>query len=425
MAGKQLLWTFHFGVCIFSCEALLIGWQCHSLPAKPLNISVLQVFFLFFFSFISKVKPISSVLKMEPKKKTFLENLRLKTKFPNLKKHGKKAKQGKKLAYRRSISVPDLRFGPSEHSPFPKDDGLLSAASDAIFFWASSGQSDCDSIASGSNASGPLFTDRLTVNDFAPVIRRRLPAPVDHVAYRMNAPVETLMLDEEEEDKKKSSGLESKVKFSDEASTPVDKSAKIMKGNLPTSISVPVPLPRSITSSIPALPPLVNRENPSTNRLYTTDNTSTNRGGVGSVGVAVARARSFGDQVNLMEKQIPLCERKILSSDKWTPPAIRTNVTADKWSLPNDSVRTPPDSTDGTSLDSTCGTPTDEQVTMPWTTDSEDLEQEPFSPLFSEILSMEEAQLEGSQEDLVEVSHSTVLFLFHALYAQSHGHILI
>ncbi|KAL3061588.1 hypothetical protein OYC64_009700 [Pagothenia borchgrevinki] len=56
---------------------------------------------------------------MEVKKKNFLGNLRLKTKLVNLKKPGRKklAQQGRKLAHRRSISVPDLRFVPDESFP--------------------------------------------------------------------------------------------------------------------------------------------------------------------------------------------------------------------------------------------------------------------------------------------------------------------
>uniref|UniRef100_A0A8P4G6V6 Multiple C2 domains, transmembrane 2a n=1 Tax=Dicentrarchus labrax TaxID=13489 RepID=A0A8P4G6V6_DICLA len=130
---------------------------------------------------------------MDVKKKNFLENLRMKTKLVNLKKPRKKAldKQGRRLAHRRSISVPDLRFVPGE--TFSTDSPLMSSASEAIFFGISPGASDTDSIASGSIADGQLFTDKL----YESVPETRIKVPTASALNRMSAPIETLMTYEE------------------------------------------------------------------------------------------------------------------------------------------------------------------------------------------------------------------------------------
>ncbi|KAF7224495.1 multiple C2 and transmembrane domain-containing protein 2 isoform X2 [Nothobranchius furzeri] len=97
---------------------------------------------------------------MEVKKKAFFENLRIKTKFPPMKKRKKLlAKQPRNLANRRSVSVPDLTRLSSEADS--TDGTLPPTPSAAIYFNTSSGMSDTDSIASGSTCDGRLFDDKL------------------------------------------------------------------------------------------------------------------------------------------------------------------------------------------------------------------------------------------------------------------------
>uniref|UniRef100_UPI003AAE5970 multiple C2 and transmembrane domain-containing protein 2-like n=1 Tax=Centroberyx gerrardi TaxID=166262 RepID=UPI003AAE5970 len=342
---------------------------------------------------------------MDPKKKNFLENLRLKTKLPNLKKPGKKAlgKQGKRLAHRRSISVPDLRFVPSE--PFPTDSALLSTASDAVFFGNSSGHSDTDSIASGSISSGPLFADKLT--DSVPETRRRVPTGNRAVlANRISAPLETRILYEEVDNAIRSSS-ESKVNPTAEALyAQVDKRANVVKGNISTPAFAPVTAPRSVSTNVQVPAPRPNlsadRENVSTERLHTIEDSPTDQAFPGGIAGALARANSFGEQVNLnVEKKTTSVEQMKTPPERRTPPAIRVKVPADRWSLPVDSLGTPAESADGTSQDSACGTPSEERVNLPWTTDSEDLDRDPY---MSEVFSMEDPQLEEAQEEMLEIS---------------------
>ncbi|KAM3870613.1 multiple C2 and transmembrane domain-containing protein 2-like [Diretmus argenteus] len=112
---------------------------------------------------------------------------------------------------------------------------------------------------------------------------------------------------------------------------------------------------------------------------------------------ALARAKSFGDQVN------PDIEKKITSGEQRKLPPERGNSRS---SLLIDSVGAQGESADGTSLDSAGGTSTEEPVNMPWTTDSEDLDREPLTPFMSKIFSMEEegTQSEEALDEAVEIS---------------------
>ncbi|KAM4618256.1 multiple C2 and transmembrane domain-containing protein 2 [Polymixia lowei] len=125
------------------------------------------------------------------------------------------------------------------------------------------------------------------------------------------------------------------------------------------------------------------------------------------VAAALARASSFGDQLNLsVEKQAASTEQRKSAFERVSPLALRRNVPADRWSLPADRFETPAESAGGTPLDSACGTPSEERVNTHWTTDSEDLDREQCLPSISEIFSMEEPQLEGAQ--LEDVSEETL-----------------
>lgn len=344
---------------------------------------------------------------MEVKKKTFLENLRQKTKLVNLKRPGKKAlaKQGRQLAHRRSISVPDLRFVPGE--AFSTERALVSTASEGIFFGISPGVSDTDSIASGSIPDGPLFMDKL--NDSVP--ETRLKVPTDHTAAalnRMSAPVERLTLYEEIDDMI-NSGSEKKVSREGEYAQ-VDKRAKRHVAKFTFD---PVPAPRSIFANALAVSPrpdLVERES------LSGEDAPADRAFSDTIVAALARASSLGEQANpYIEKKTISFEHRKSSSEKGTPPAVRGKAPADRMSLMLDTPSTPLESGDGTSLDSACGTPNEERVNMPWTTDLEELDREHFSPLFMKEFSMEEALLEeaASEEALEDIAEVSLINYMH------------
>uniref|UniRef100_A0A3Q3W307 C2 domain-containing protein n=1 Tax=Mola mola TaxID=94237 RepID=A0A3Q3W307_MOLML len=144
---------------------------------------------------------------MEVKKKNFLENLRLKTKLGNLKKPRKKAlkEQGRNLAHRRSISVPNLNLLPG--GAFPES---TFETSEAIYFGISPGLSDSDSIASSSNNDGPLFSDKL--QDSISESGLKVPTYLTDAALsRYSAPEGSLMLGEEMKDELINSGSENKM----------------------------------------------------------------------------------------------------------------------------------------------------------------------------------------------------------------------
>ncbi len=387
------------------CISYLVVWSFGTHATQSSSISQ------FYFVFNRKVS-----LKMEVKKKTFLENLRMKTKL-NLKKPRKKQldKQPRRLAHRRSISVPDLRFVPGE--AFSAESALVSAASEAIFFGVSPGASDTDSIASGITADGALFADKLDDS----VSETSLRVPTDAALYRMSAPAETLMLYEEIKDTINSEEQrikENKVNVAQEGLyAQVDKKAK---GNVPMFSIEPIPAPRSIFTN-----PMVSSVSLDLEERESLDGEDPRADRVlsSSVSAVLARASSMGDQGSTFtEKKTTSFEPRKASSEKGTPPVIK-RAPADRVSLMVDAPGNPAESADGISLDSPCGTPIDERVSMPWTTDSEELEREPCSPLLVRSFSSEEALLEvaQSEEALEEVSFITgVLFTFSQI-CNRHG----
>eukprot|EP00064_Thunnus_orientalis_P001098 superscaffoldBa00000069_g1100 len=337
---------------------------------------------------------------MDVKKKNFLDNFRVK-KFA--KKPGKKGlgKQGGRLAHRRSISVPDLRFVPGEG--LFTDNALYSTssdatASDAIYFGISPGLSDTDSVASVSVIDGPLFADKLT--DSVPETRLRVSTDNRATGFNRSTPVETSTLYEEIDDTIKS-GSETNVNLTGEALyAQVNKRAK---GNVPKFSFDPSPAPRSVYFNAQVLSPrpdLVERESLSGEIGCILEDTPVDRAPPGTIASALARTTSLGDQVNTYtEKKTASFEQRKVSSEKGTPPSIRENAPADRMSQGIDTLGTPLESADGISLDSACGTPIEERVNMPWT-DSEELEREPFPPL--KEFYIEEALLEGQPEEALE-----------------------
>ncbi|XP_008290192.1 multiple C2 and transmembrane domain-containing protein 2-like isoform X2 [Stegastes partitus] len=326
---------------------------------------------------------------MEIKKKNILENLRLKTKLPNLKKPRRKelAKQGRNLAHRRSISVPDLTFVPG--GAYSTDSALLSTASDAIFFGISPGLSDTDSVASGSIGDGPLFADKLY--DAVPETPLRV-RQMDHSAAALNrisAPV-TLY-----DQMSYITGSDNKLSSTQEGL--YAQVEKRTKANVPKFSFDPVPAPRHIFTNVQAPSP---RPDLGERVSLSGEESQTDRVHSESVAAALARAHSLGEQMtpSTQRKAISVEQRKS-SSEKGTPPAIRANAPADRMSLLLDTLATPLESTDGTSLDSACGTPSEEHVNLHWTTDSEELDREPCSPLLMREFSMDECLLDETQAE--------------------------
>ncbi|XP_026220935.1 multiple C2 and transmembrane domain-containing protein 2 isoform X2 [Anabas testudineus] len=330
---------------------------------------------------------------MDVKKKNFFENLRLKTKFAN-KKLGKKAlaRQGRNLAHRRSTSVPDLRLVPGE--AFSTEKALDSGDSDFAFFGASPGTSDTDSVVSGVVPDGPLFTDRLI--DSVPETKLRV--PTDHTSAALNrvsAPVETLALYKEIDEMNSSS--ENKVNLSPE--TLYAQVTKRTKGNAPTVTFDLVPPSRQVFSTTQGLSPrpeLEEGESPSGGKESTSEET-TRRALSGTLAAALVRAQSLGEQGK------PYIVKRDTSSKNETPPTSRAN----RMPLTLDMLVTPLENADSSSLELACGTPSEEQVSMLWTTDSEESDRKPCSlmrDLSMEETLLQETLLEEAQEEIDEMS---------------------
>lgn len=340
---------------------------------------------------------------MDTKKKNLLDNLRLKSKLPNLKKPRKKplAKQGRNLAHRRSISVPDLTFVPG--GAFSSDSASMSTTSDAIYFGISPGLSDTDSIASGSTTDGPIFMDKL--NDSFSEITYRVPQLNQPAAAlnRFSVPVESLT-SYDEANNMTNPAADSKMNNPPEGQyASVDK-----RGRRNAFIFEPLPAPRSIlnTSSISEQVERVDLfgEEPPPERSAS------------STGLPrLMRANSQGDESNPnTEKRGFLFEQSRPSFEKLTPPAVR--AFPDRMSQ----LDAPLESGDGTSLDSTCGTSSKEQANVFFPTEYERFLQERCNPSLMREFSMEEGLLELPQADesLDEVSF-IYLFVFTCLQATS------
>ncbi|XP_005933102.1 multiple C2 and transmembrane domain-containing protein 2 isoform X1 [Haplochromis burtoni] len=293
---------------------------------------------------------------MENKKKNLAERFRLKPKFPNLKKPAKKplAKQGRNLANRRSISVPDLTMVPGEAST---EDASLSSAA----FGISPGLSDSDSIASSE------FADKLS--DPIPETRTRFLQP-DHsnpALNRLSTPPGTLGIYEEMDD----FGLENKTNPAvDELYAKIDKKGKGALSKFPFE---PAPTGKKMSNS--GQDPIPRPDLPERS-----EEVSEKGSRESLAAAALFRAQSMGEQINpYREKQNSSVEPKKTSSEKGTPPTKRQNARIDKLML--DSMGRPLESGDGNSLNSACGTPSEEKANMPWVRDVEEQDREPSPPL--------------------------------------------
>lgn len=340
-------------------------------------------------------------LNMDAKKKNFLENLRLKTKLVNLKKPRKKplSKQDRRLAHRRSISVPNLTLVSDEG--FSIESGLESTLTEAIFFGISPRQSDTDSIASGSNADGPVFTEKFT--DSAPEIRLKVStSQTDAAAYRMSAPVGTLFSEETVEPFVNPGSKSNLNSVQEGMYAQVDKKAK---GNIPKFNFDPIPAPRSVFSNAIAQSP---KPEVTERRSPCGEGPPAERVVSDTVSAALMRASSLSEQISPYTRKRIASEQKRPSSEKGTPPTTK-KAPADRTTPVLDTLVIPMENVDGNSLDSACGTPSEERLNMPWTTDSEDLDRDLCSPVFMRDFTTDENMLEGVQledplEEMAEVS---------------------
>ncbi|XP_061577881.1 multiple C2 and transmembrane domain-containing protein 2 [Cololabis saira] len=273
---------------------------------------------------------------METKKRTLLENLRLRTKSPKKPQKKPLALQGRRMAaHRRSISVPDLTLVPGE--AFSTDS--VSTTSDSIYFGTSPGHSDTDSLASVSTTDGSVFMEKLSDPGTQTSSTSPLYAQVDKRAKR------------------------NVRKFTFEH-LPAPRS---VYPNLPMSEKAEsVSLPGEDRSPVPfssAAPP------------------------------RLTRTTSQGDESSLnSDKSTTSMEQKLQSSEKDTPPPVRS--LSDRTSLD-----APLESADGTSLESVTGTSSEEQHGVPWSTEWEEMSQDPCSPLQMKEFSMEEGLLDFPHPD--------------------------
>lgn len=334
---------------------------------------------------------------MDVKKKNFFDNFRLKSKFANLKKKKAFGKQGKPLSHRRSISVPDLRFAQVE--AVSTESALVSDASDAVSVVFSTGLSDTDSVGSSAVTDVLPSTDKPSPS----LSENRLRVPTEHPAKALNrvsAPVESISLYEEIDNMMKSSS-DRKMNLAGEALyAQPDKGAK---RKVPIFTFDPIPAPRSGYTNIQASSPRpqrVERENLSRERLP--EATQSEGAIAGTIASALARANSLREQTNpYKEQKTKPTEQGKPSSLKGTPPATRVQAPKDRMSLAIDYLGVPTESAEGTSLDSPCGSPTEEPGKVLWMTALEGLDQD-MLPLMTELY-MEDSLPDGAQpEDAIE-----------------------
>lgn len=310
---------------------------------------------------------------MEVKKKNFLENLRQLRKRGNPMKQRKKGelKPGGRLAHRRSISVPNLTLVPGEAFS-------LANAPEALCFGISPGVSDSDSIASCCNADGGQTAE--TDGPYDSVSETGVRVRVhraDGGLNRISAPVGAFLQDQDLRD----GWMDSEDKLSAPPAVPHAQVQKRVKEEIPKFTFDPIPTPRSVFPSTPFFSPKPEVEE--RGRLYS------------EYTPALVRPNWQGEQVTVPKRSSP-CEQK-QPSEKGTPPVMKKSP-ADRMYMNLDSLGTPLESADATSLDSACGTPSEERVNLPWT-DSEDLDRDLCSPLFLKDLSAEEVRLEPFQAE--------------------------
>ncbi|KAM9816149.1 multiple C2 and transmembrane domain-containing protein 2-like isoform 1-T2 [Syngnathus typhle] len=296
---------------------------------------------------------------MEGKKKTVMDNIRLKTKLINLmrlpgKKAANKPKQKAPVSIRRSLSVPELNVEKDEALP---PISALVRTSEAMFF----GLSDSDSVASGSIPDGPTVTDGGSVRTASP-----------------------FNLSEE---------------FNNAMMSNTEKKADT-KGPLFTFDPVPTPrtvFPKSSFSS-PALNPAMTSEH---SRLY--EDNPTDKASISEV---LARANSTGEKPNInaqprfvhFKRDRPLSGKFQLSGRR------------DKTPLLSESLAKPADGVESVSEYWT----SEDQAAMRWLTDTEGLDPDVFSAITNDY-SIEESSLEGATQEDIEMSSEPFEFFEESL----------
>lgn len=308
----------------------------------------------------------------EKKKKNVLENLRIKTKLPKVMKLGKKTtpKRGKKLAYRRSLSVPDLRAPNSEASG--DNDSITNDAPSLNNISPTPSDSD-------STNDGPICMEPLQEIHFRNPAVRKITA-----SNRISAP-NVANFEEIKE-------LEHLLRERRNAVSGEPLYAQINKPNANpqkfTFDPVPNPAPRTVFSNILSPSPRLTSE--VKDQHQSTEDVG---GEARSLAAAIARASSMSEQSR--EKMLD----KRSSPDKGTPSEVKRRPPS---GLNLDSLAPPVESADGTSLDSACGTPSEERINVPWT-DSEEVDKELFSPMdMGEFCLDEETLLEAHNVEATE-----------------------
>lgn len=316
---------------------------------------------------------------MESKKKTFLENLRFKPKLLHLKKPRKNkllAKQGRHIANRRSVSVPDLTFVPGEAdspvSPFG------STACDAIYFRAPHGLSDTDSVASSSTSDGSFLANKLC--DPFTEVTFRVPQINDSATqvHRLSVPVGNIY---EDINNAKNSSPGNKVTFMEE-----DLLVQMDKKNNKKAHTFLFPETGYEDESKSERVSLFGDEHPADRRVSDT------------VSEFLIRANSLGNEKRPhIVKNTMLTEPKKTSSEKGPVQTISENFSAEMMSLLDNSFET----SDALSV-TAIGNSMEEQVSTPWLleVDEEELEQESSSSLMRDFCIDEGLELEESLEEV-------------------------
>lgn len=320
---------------------------------------------------------------MEPKKKNFFDNLRLKPKLLNLRKPRKNkplAKQARNLANRRSVSVPDLTFVPGEAdsplSPFH------STACDAIDFLSPHGLSDTDSVASSSTSDGPFFSNKL--GDPFTEISYRVPQRNNSAAQvnQFRVPVENYY---EDINNVRNSSSENKVAFLEEGLyAQVDK-----KGNKNATKFTLEPATKTGDESQPDRTERVSVSNiPPAGRRYSE-----------AVNALLIRANSLGNEKRPpIYKKTPMIEPEPPSLEKGPVQTVSKDFSEEMMSL----LDNPDEVADVLSSSSTVDTPMEEQTSTQWILDDdeEELEQESSSSLMRDFCMDEGLELEESLEEV-------------------------
>nr|XP_057931905.1 multiple C2 and transmembrane domain-containing protein 2 isoform X2 [Doryrhamphus excisus] len=306
------------------------------------------------------------------KKKNLLDNIRVKNKFVNLMKPGKKAadKQRKKLAYRRSISVPDLRITAGEG--FPPENVVPSTASEAVFYTNSPMLSDNDSTASGSIPDGSAMNVRVST-DVQDAGSNRAYSPTT-----FNEEIIDLVMSSSEKKLNVSGGT---------LYAQVDKKAP-QKG--PTFTFDPVLAQSSSFSNLQISSPRPDSATDFGERPWTPEAVRN----PGAIAEVLARANSLGEQ-SAHARAVHFKQDRPLSR-KGSPSPFREKVP-----VMLDNLGKPLDSTDGSSEYCWSG---EDQIAIPWLTDIEALDQEPTLSSITSDYNIEESSLEGGTMEEMEMS---------------------